>query len=198
MIIWLNGAFGAGKTQTAFELHSRIPDSFVFDPEQIGFFLGKIVPPAVRRSDFQDHRLWRELTYESLRYVAQNYTGTIIVPMTVINPEYYDQTVGALIKTGLQVHHFTLLASRQTILRRLRRRGDGINSWGARQLDRCLMSLSDEIFKFHLDTEGKNIEMVAEEIARHVGLKLKPSTWHPVLRPLKRTIVQIRHIRFLD
>ncbi|WP_317106532.1 hypothetical protein [Chroococcidiopsis sp. SAG 2025] len=38
MIIWLNGAFGIGKTQTTFELHSRIPGSFVFDPEQIGFF----------------------------------------------------------------------------------------------------------------------------------------------------------------
>jgi chloramphenicol 3-O-phosphotransferase len=86
MIIWLNGAFGAGKTQTAFELHSRIPDSYVFDPE------------------------------------------------------YYEQTVGALRETGVQVHHLTLLASRQTILRRLRRRGDRRNSWGARQLDRCLMS----------------------------------------------------------
>lgn len=29
MIIWLNGAFGVGKTQTAFELHSRISRSLV-------------------------------------------------------------------------------------------------------------------------------------------------------------------------
>lgn len=42
MIIWLNGAFGVGKTQTAFELHSRIPNSFVFDPEQIVFFSAKL------------------------------------------------------------------------------------------------------------------------------------------------------------
>ncbi|NJM90048.1 MAG: AAA family ATPase [Hydrococcus sp. RU_2_2] len=198
MIIWLNGAFGAGKTQTAFELHSRIPDSLVFDPEQIGFFLGKVVPPEVRKSDFQDHRLWRKLTYEGLRYVAENYTSTIVVPMTIVNPEYYDQTVGALRKTGLHVHHFTLLASRETILRRLRKRGDGTNSWGARQLDRCLASLSDEKFKFHLDTEGKSIELVAEEIARHIDLKLKPPTWHPILRPLKRAMVQMRHVRFLQ
>ncbi|MCU0538053.1 MAG: AAA family ATPase [Hydrococcus sp. Prado102] len=197
MIIWLNGAFGAGKTQTAFELHSRISDSFVFDPEEIGFCLGKIVPPAVKKSDFQDHRLWREFAYQSLQYVAQNYTGTIIVPMTVVNPEYYDQTVNALRNTGLRVHHFTLLASRETVLRRLRRRGDGINSWAALQLNRCLASLSDEKFKFHLDTEAKSIELVAEEIARHVGLQLKPPTWHPILRPLKRALVQIRHIRFL-
>jgi len=38
---------------------------------------------------------------------------------------------------------------------------------------------------------------VAEEIALYVGLSLKPPTWHPILRPLKRMILQIRHIRFL-
>jgi hypothetical protein len=195
MIIWLNGAFGVGKTQTAFELHSRIPNSFVFDPEQIGFFLRKIVPPDVRVSDFQDHRLWREFTYQGIRYVAENFTGIVIVPMTVVDSLYYDQTVGALKRENLQVHHFTLPASRDTILRRLRRRGDSGNSWNARQLDRCLNSLADEKFAIHLDTEEKPIEMVAEEIARHASLDLKPSTWHPMLRPLKRVIVQLRHMR---
>lgn len=197
MIIWLNGTFGVGKTQTAFELHSRLPNSVVFDPEEIGFLLRKIVPVAMQQSDFQDYQLWREWTYQSLRHVAENYTGTIIVPMTIANPEYYDQTVGALSRTGIQVHHFTLLASRETVLRRLRRRGDGSNSWNARQLDRCLKSLSDEAFKRHLDTEGKSIEAVAEEVAHHVGLILQPPTWHPALRPLKRMIVQLRHVRLV-
>ncbi len=195
MIIWLNGAFGVGKTQTAFELHSRIPDSFVFDPEQIGFFLRKIVPSEVRVGDFQNHLIWREFTHQGLRYVAENFAGAIIVPMTVVDPLYYDQTVDALRRDGLQVHHFTLLASHETILRRLRRRGDGSNSWNAHQLERCLKSLSDEKFAVHLNTEGKAIEAVAEEIAHYAGVDLKPPTWHPILRPLKRMIVQIRHIR---
>lgn len=194
MIIWLNGAFGVGKTQTAFELHSRIPGSFVFDPEYIGFSLRKLLPPVMHR-DFQDHPVWREFTHKSLCYVAENFSGVIIVPMTVVNPLYHDQTVGALCREGHQVHHFTLLASRETILRRLWRRGDGSNSWGAHQLDRCLRSLLDQKFVIHLNTEGKTIEVVAEEIAYHVGLALKPPTWHPILRPLKRLVVQISHIR---
>ncbi|MBW4491298.1 MAG: hypothetical protein KME12_26395 [Trichocoleus desertorum ATA4-8-CV12] len=127
MIIWLNGAFGVGKTQTAFELNTRILGSFVFDPEQIGFSVHKLLP-AVMHRDFQDHLVWREFTYKSLRYVVENFSGVIIVPMTVVNPLYHDQTVSALCRDGLQVHHFTLLASRETILRRLRRRGDGNNS----------------------------------------------------------------------
>jgi AAA domain len=194
MIIWLNGAFGVGKTQTAFELHSRVAGSFVFDPEQLGFALRKVVPLSMHR-DFQDHLVWREFTYQGLRYVAENFAGAIIVPMTIVEPLYYDQTVGMLLRDGFQVHHFTLLASRTTVLRRLQRRGDGKNSWNARQLDRCLKSLSDEKFAVHLNTEGKTIEAVAEEIAHHVGLDLKPPTWYPLLRPLKRMIVQIRHIR---
>jgi hypothetical protein len=103
--------------------------------------------------------------------------------------------VGALQRENLQVHHFTLLASRDTILQRLRRRGDGRNSWNARQLDRCLESLSDETFAIHLNTDGKTIEAVAEDIARYAGLDLNPPTWHPMLRPLKRVVIQIRHIR---
>ena len=31
MIIWLNGAFGAGKTQTAYALRRRLPGSYVVD-----------------------------------------------------------------------------------------------------------------------------------------------------------------------
>ncbi len=116
--------------------------------------------------------------------------------MTLVNLSYYNQIVGGLHRQGLSIHHFTLCASRKTILRRLSRRGDGVNSWAAAQLDRCLNSLSNEIFATHLDTEDKSIKSVAEEIARYVGLNLNPPKWHPVLRSLQRIIVQIRHIRF--
>lgn len=196
MIIWLNGPFGVGKTQTAFELHSRIPESFVFDPEKIGFFIRKIVPSEICVGDFQDHLIWRNFTYQSLQYIAENFAGTIIVPMTIVNFLYYDQILSQLEREGLRVYHFTLLASHKTILRRLKKRGDGSKSWNARQLNRCLKSLSDEKFAVHIDTEKKTIETVAEEIADYIGFALKPPTWPPILRPLKRFIIQIRHIRF--
>lgn len=172
MIIWLNGAFGAGKTQTALELHSRISNSFIFDPEEVGFFLRKTTPLSMHKSDFQDNVLWREFTYSSLHYITRNFEGIIIVPMTLINLSYYDQIVGALRRQNLPIHHFTLCASRKTILHRLVQRGDGVNSWGASQLDRCLNSLSNEIFKTYINTEGKSIDTVAEEIAFHIGLNL--------------------------
>jgi uridine kinase len=37
VIVWINGAFGAGKTTLAGELHRRLPDALAFDPEYVGY-----------------------------------------------------------------------------------------------------------------------------------------------------------------
>jgi adenylate kinase family enzyme len=44
MMIWINGAFGAGKTTLAEELHQRLPDALAFDPEYVGYILNRWVP----------------------------------------------------------------------------------------------------------------------------------------------------------
>ena len=54
-----------GKTQTAHELHKRLPGSFVCDPEQLGFGIQRMTPPELR-GDFQDVPLWREGIYQLL------------------------------------------------------------------------------------------------------------------------------------
>ena len=35
VIIWINGGFGASKTTLAQELHRRLPDAIVYDPEDV-------------------------------------------------------------------------------------------------------------------------------------------------------------------
>src|ERR1700733_6065013 len=59
MIIWINGAFGAGKTTLAEELSRRLPEAVLFDPEYVGYLLRHWVP--VPTGDFQDLPSWREL-----------------------------------------------------------------------------------------------------------------------------------------
>ncbi|CAM5243529.1 hypothetical protein SALBM217S_06468 [Streptomyces griseoloalbus] len=56
MIVWVNGAFGAGKTTTAHELIELIPNSTLFDPEVIGGALERLLPPKrlAEVGDFQD------------------------------------------------------------------------------------------------------------------------------------------------
>ena len=47
LILWINGAFGSGKTTISYELNRRIPNSFVYDPENIGFFIRKNIPKQI-------------------------------------------------------------------------------------------------------------------------------------------------------
>jgi hypothetical protein len=42
MLLLINGPFGVGKSQTARELHSRLPGSLICDPGQLGFGLHRL------------------------------------------------------------------------------------------------------------------------------------------------------------
>lgn len=49
MILWINGAFGSGKTQAAYELNRRLKNSFVYDQENIGYFFQIITKPILKK-----------------------------------------------------------------------------------------------------------------------------------------------------
>lgn len=197
MLIWINGPFGVGKTQLAFELHLRLADSFVCDPEYIGYTLFKTIPPNIR-GNFQDLTLWREFTYKTLQYVLHQYSGPVIVPMTVYNSKYLDEIVGKLRADGFNVHHFTLLASRKTILKRLSKRFEGSKSWAAAQVERCLDALHKQEFALHIDTENLSIKQIAQEIANQTNLCFQPSSQNLLQRYIRQLIIQIKHIRVLE
>jgi hypothetical protein len=195
MIIWINGAFGSGKTQTAFELNRRIPNSFVYDPENLGFFISKNIPSSIRKSDFQDCEMWRELNLPLIKYIQDKYEGVLIIPMTLVNPQYFNEIVSPLRNHGVDVKHYVLSASKETLIRRLKSRGDGINSWAAKQSDRCINGLSNEIFKHHIDTENMSIEEVAEKIALMSNITLITDNSGKLRKRLNRILTQLRHIR---
>ena len=172
MIIWINGAFGSGKTQTAFELNRRIPNSFVYDPENIGFFISNNIPSRIRKSDFQDYEIWREINTSLIKFIEDKYDGILIIPMTIVNPQYFNEIVSSLRNQGINIKHYTLMASKKTLLERLRSRGDGIDSWAAKQIDKCIKGLSNEIFQDLIDTDNMSIEDVAEKIALMSNINL--------------------------
>ena len=109
-VIWLNGAFGAGKTTVARKLASLLPDAMTLDPEDIGAMLRTVIPAAQQTGDFQDLRMWRSLTVAAIEGVLQDFPGLLLVPVTVVDAIYFDETVGELRRTGITVHHFTLVA----------------------------------------------------------------------------------------
>lgn len=195
MIIWINGAFGSGKTTVAHELHRRMPDSHVYDPENVGYFIWKNSPKSFKQGDFQDYPQWRSVNYDMLKMISERCDGPIIVPMTLVNPQYFDEIVGRLRADGVDVRHFAMLASRETLLKRLKKRGDRSDSWPVQQIDRCLASLSGERFEHHIHTDRLTIEEVVERIASEAGIGLVPDRRSKLRKSMDRLLVMIKHIR---
>ncbi|WP_327132069.1 AAA family ATPase [Streptomyces sp. NBC_01343] len=198
MIVWINGPFGGGKTQTAYALHRRLPGSVVCDPEHVGFGLHRMMPPALR-GDFQDLPAWRQGVFEVLELAAERHAGPVLVPMTVTEPRYFAETVGRLRAAGHDVRHFALMAERATVLRRLRERGLGRGlkreSFAVARLDGCLEALRGPEFADHLVTDHLTVSQVASRIAAMTGLRAAPDTDGPLRARLRRTLVGVRHIR---
>ncbi|WP_327181595.1 NUDIX hydrolase [Streptomyces sp. NBC_01334] len=117
-VVWINGAFGAGKTTTARELIDLIPNSTLFDPEVIGGALPHLLPPKrlAEVGDFQDLPIWRRLVIDTAAALLAELGGTLVVPMTLLRQEYRDEIFGGLAARRIPVRH-VLLAPGETILR---------------------------------------------------------------------------------
>ncbi|GAA2082179.1 hypothetical protein GCM10009801_41720 [Streptomyces albiaxialis] len=201
MLLWINGPFGGGKTHTAYELHRRLPGSVVSDPEHLGIGLQRMLPRE-QHGDFQDFPAWRRGVHETLAHLLDQHTagGPVIVPMTVVVPRYFEETVGRLRADGYDIRHFSLVARRETVLRRLHGRGlRGLRSedWAVSRVDQCLEALSQPEFGEHVATDHLTVSGVAEAVARSAGLRLRPDDSGPLARRLHRAQVTVKNIRGL-
>ena len=169
MIIWINGAFGSGKTSVAEAIKNKINNSFIYDPEQVGYFLWHVFPDDMKRKcNFQHIAIWRELNYKILKHISDSYNGIIIAPMTIYIKQYYDEIIGSLVKDDVTVKHFILSATKQTIINRLIQRGnpDNENDWARQHIDKCINAFETDILEEKIFTDDKNADDVAIEIIK--------------------------------
>jgi predicted kinase len=119
VILWLNGGFGAGKTTLAEELHRRLPDALVYDPEDVGLMLWKWMPPE---GDFQHLPSWRELVVATALSLRKHHADTLIVPMSLIRDGYRAEILGGLDAAGEDVLHVFLEVDADVLRERLNAR----------------------------------------------------------------------------
>jgi predicted kinase len=119
VIIWINGGFGAGKTTLAQELHRRLPDAVVYNPEDVGLMLWKWIPP---NGDFQHLPSWRELVVATALSLRRHHAQTLIVPMSLIRDAYRAEILGGLADAGEEVLHVFLKADAGVLRERLNAR----------------------------------------------------------------------------
>ncbi|MGW5127007.1 AAA family ATPase [Streptomyces sp. NPDC004069] len=181
MIIWVNGAFGSGKTTLVDELHRRWPAALVYDPEQIGYVLRGIV--EVPTGNFQDLRLWRRQVAGMAVGLLEEYARPILVPMTLANPRYVAEIFGALEEAGATVHHFFLKVPSEVLARRIDARSvtphdperdEAVRQWCKAQIEQCVAAAdalpADTIF---LDGE-RPCQELADEVLARVGVGVAP------------------------
>ena len=119
VIIWINGGFGAGKTTLAEELHRRLPDAVVYNPEDVGLMLWKWMPP---NGDFQHLPSWRELVVATALSLRRHHADALIVRMSLIRDAYRAEILGGLADAGEEVLHVFLEADAGVLRERLNAR----------------------------------------------------------------------------
>ncbi|MFF3645264.1 AAA family ATPase [Streptomyces sp. NPDC002564] len=178
MIVWINGAFGSGKTTLVEEVRKRRPEALVFDPETVGFVLREIVAPPT--GDFQDLRLWRRQVASLAVGLVEEHRRPVLVPMTLVEPRYVAEIFGALKEAGIASHHYFLDASEEVLVRRIDGRSftpdapeqdERVRAWCKSRIVACRAARAtlpdDTTF---LDAESTPAELADEILSRTPGL----------------------------
>jgi len=177
MIVMINGAFGSGKTSTAYMLQSFISNSMIFDLEEIGYMLRKLVPEHLRdeheqTDDFQDMDLWKVLTVQTAKQLKQKYNKHLIIPMTIYKIENFTYIVNGLREIDRNLHHFCLIASEETIQQRLAKRGDELGGWTYQNTPKCVSAFNDQQFHEHIVTDELRIEEIVDIIIEKLSINV--------------------------
>ncbi|HLJ32393.1 MAG TPA: AAA family ATPase [Ktedonobacteraceae bacterium] len=172
MIVFINGAFGAGKTTVAELLNQRIPNSLLYDPEVVGMGLRYILQPITTFNDFQDLPPWRPLVVETARHLLKTYGRTLIVPMTLWNKAYFLEITDGLRTFEPHLFHFCLTATEATLRKRLQERPSSPQAyaWACERIERCVTAFEDEMFAVQLSTDTRTPEELVVEILSQVPI----------------------------
>lgn len=118
MIIWVNGAFGAGKTSAARQMLDLTPESTLYEPEVVGGCLRQLLPEKRLQevTDYQELAVWRRMVVETGAALLAEVGGVLVTPMTLLRQDHRDEIFGGLAARGIEVRH-VLLEPGETILR---------------------------------------------------------------------------------
>jgi hypothetical protein len=166
MMILLNGPFGVGKTTTAQEIVRLLPDSMLFDPEEIGAFLRRLLGPLAAGDDYQDLALWRSLTVGLAIRVHEEFNRDLVIPMTLWRHDYLLEVTGGLRRNGIPLLQFQLVASRAVLTQRIMSRPteDGSHEWCLAHLDAGLAMARNSDFGTTVDTSNRSLQDIVRQV----------------------------------
>ncbi len=176
MIVMINGSFGSGKTTAANKLSQLLPNSMIFDPEEVGYMLRKITSEEQRfeeerTDDFQDIELWKNLTVNIAKELKNKYNKHLIVPMTIYKTQNFEYISKGLQDIDSNLYHFCLIASEETLQERMTLRGDTPGGWTYQQIRKCIHLLNEAKFQEHILTDNMEPDEVVNKILTRITEK---------------------------
>jgi hypothetical protein len=170
VFVLINGPFGIGQTTSARQVVERFPNSLLFDPEEIGVFLRRLLGPLAASSDYQDLKLWRTLAVDLAIRVSAEYGRHLVIPMNLWRKDYFDEIVAGWRASGATIHCIRLTASCETLVARIlaRPEEEGGHEWALSHVDSGFAAANDPALGREVSTEARPAQAVAEEIAGFV------------------------------
>jgi hypothetical protein len=172
MIIFINGSFGVGKTTIAQSLAQRIPNSLLYDAEEVGLMLRNILKPIDWSGDFQDYPLWRTLVIEVAEMLRKQYSRTLIMPMTIWREDYFNEVMSGLSKIDPVINHYCLTAPEDVIRKRILDRGEQQDGdWIFEQIGKCTGAFQSDLFAIQIDTATRNPSQIVDHMLHDLNGK---------------------------
>lgn len=167
VIVFLNGAFGVGKTSAARALYEALPESLIFDPESVGAMLSDTLKERTDwPGDYQSLPAWARIVVAIVRELRRDYEQPLIVPMTVWRADVWRQLRDGFQETDSELRAFRLTAREETLRARILGRPDeeGPHDWCLRHMAVATAVLQDGAYGVEIDTDGRTPAEVASSI----------------------------------
>ena len=174
MIIWIDGAYGVGKSTLAEKLHALLPNSFIFDAENVGNAVRENMPQSVYYSEtFEGYPLWFHVCNELLTELTDRFDGVVLVPMTLMRQESFARFAEPLREQGIEIVHVLLESSKKVIHDRILERGESEDCWCMRHIDDCLSAQQHFEDIIRVQSFGQTPEELAKEVIQGLELSMK-------------------------
>ncbi len=165
MVVWLNGPYGVGKSTLAEKLRERVPDSFVFDAEEVGNAVRENMPPErFNGYIFEGYPLWFRFCAELLRDILDGRETTVFVPMTLVYKDSFEKIAQPLAAHGIEARHILLTSTRDVVRGRILARGEDADCWCAQNIDLCLENQAEFENVLRVESVGRTVDELADEV----------------------------------
>ena len=174
MIIWIDGAYGVGKSTLAEKLHGLLPNSSIFDAENVGNAVRDNMPQSVYYSEtFEGYPLWFHVCNELLTELTDRFDGVVLVPMTLMRRESFARFAEPLKGQGIEIVHVLLESSKEVIHDRILARGENEDCWCMRHIDDCLSAQQHFEDVIRVQSLGQTADELAKEVVQALGLSTR-------------------------